>query len=89
MSSSSYQIILAYSHVMSAGRWLPYQIIQVETGDVIKHELLVNQAATAIGGIGAKRSRRTYALSRIHPQCVRGLLSHNDSDLLQQRIISV
>ena len=37
----------------------------------------------AIGGIGAKRSRRNYALSRIRLRCVRGLLSHNDSDPLQ------
>jgi hypothetical protein len=31
---------------MSAGRWLHHQIIQVETGDVIKHKPLLNQAAT-------------------------------------------
>jgi hypothetical protein len=31
---------------MSAGGRLHYQIIQVETGDVIKHKQLVNQVAT-------------------------------------------
>ena len=61
MSSSSSQIILAYSHVMSAGRWFHYQIIQVETGDVIKHKLLVNQAATRSGYQGNK-NRRIRAL---------------------------
>ena len=34
--------------------------------------------------IGGKRSRRTCVLSRIRPPCVRGLLSHNDSDPLQR-----
>src|SRR5262249_40003001 len=38
----------------------------------------------ATGGIWAVICRRTYALSRIRLQCVRGLLSHNDSDPLQQ-----
>src|SRR5919202_5931493 len=38
----------------------------------------------AIGGMGARSFRRTYALSRIRPRCVRGLLSHNDNDPLQQ-----
>ena len=33
---------------------------------------------------GGRSSRRTYALSRIRPRCVRGLLSHNDSDPLQE-----
>ena len=37
-----------------------------------------------IGGIWAVICRRTYALSRIRPQCVRGLLSHNDNDPLQE-----
>jgi hypothetical protein len=44
--SSSSQIILAYSHVMSAGRWLHYQIIQVETRDVIKQSAGCNQFTT-------------------------------------------
>src|SRR5947208_5841729 len=39
----------------------------------------------ATGGIWAVICRRTYALSRIRLQCVRGLLSHNDSDPLQKR----
>src|ERR1700675_4292971 len=42
-----------------------------------------------LGEIGGRSSQRTYALSRIRPQCVRGLLSHHDSDPLQQRPISV
>src|SRR5262245_34498851 len=37
-----------------------------------------------IGGIGGGSSQRTYALSGIRPRCVRGLLSHNDNDPLQQ-----
>src|SRR5262245_48275283 len=41
----------------------------------------------AIGGIGARSFRRTYALSRIRPRCVRGLLSHNDNDPLQETIL--
>jgi redox-sensitive bicupin YhaK (pirin superfamily) len=39
-------------------------------------------AYVVTGGIGGKNSRQTYALSRIRPRCVRGLLSHNDSDPL-------
>src|SRR5215471_16652845 len=42
-----------------------------------------------IGGIGGGSSQRTYALSGIHPRCVRGLLSHNDNDPLQQRLLCV
>ena len=38
----------------------------------------------ATGGIGDRSSQRTYALSPIHRQYVRGLLSHNDNDPLQQ-----
>src|SRR5262249_5348476 len=43
----------------------------------------------ATGGMGGRRSRSTYVLSRIHPRYVRGLLSHNDNDPLQQSAISV
>src|SRR5262245_23739618 len=38
----------------------------------------------ATGGMWAVICRRTYALSRIRLQCVRGLLSQNDSDPLQE-----
>src|SRR3989442_1442935 len=43
----------------------------------------------AIGGIGGKSSQRTYALRPIYLQYVRGLLSHNDNDPLQQRSFCV
>src|SRR5262245_66355791 len=42
-----------------------------------------------IGGIGGGSSQRTYALSGIHPRCVRGLLSHNDNDPLQKKALTV
>src|SRR6266511_1393554 len=41
----------------------------------------------ATGGIGGRRSQRTYALRPIHLQCVRGLLSHNDNDPLQEVLL--
>src|SRR5256885_3658559 len=49
----------------------------------------IGAGRTGIGGIGGRRSRRTYALSGIRPRCVRGLPSHNDNDPLQQIVYSV
>src|SRR5207302_7892516 len=63
-------------------RWTAWQSVGLTTGSPCCGS--TGAGSIGIGGMGGRRSRRTYALSPIRPRYVRGWLSHHDRDPLHK-----